>query len=80
MPNDEWLPMETAPTDGTRILVWCSFWNIVRIGAFKDNRYWWGEVPSQPSALSFPGWSRTQYRGWMHLPTPRKEWTDAAPV
>lgn len=66
--NGQWMPIETAPRDGTEIIVWnqtdlhdyCGVW----IGKFMDGHWW----------LKHFGWCGAhRATHWMPLPKPPKE-------
>lgn len=64
----EWQPIETAPRDGTRVIL---AWDGVRVGYFLDNsasiKPWSGwKVPSMET------WPKGQPTHWMPLPEPPK--------
>lgn len=69
--QSEWQPIESAPTDGTLVLLWERTWTAPFVGQ-------WGRLFSQlgwvmrPHA-SLAGDAPTH---WMHLPPPPKEQAD----
>ena len=57
-----WQPIETAPRDGTKVLLWCDKDHTVAVGWTVDDgefAYW--------DSNSVDGWS---YTHWMPLPDP----------
>lgn len=55
----EWRPIETAPKDGTEILVWLS-WGDYEITLWENDRWTWEDrLSSQPEPTH-----------WMPLPPP----------
>lgn len=66
-PTTGWLPIETAPKDGTRVLVWAAPSRRVIIGAFDgSNRV---RAPWRHRAIGGPSiWPRPTH--WRPLPTP----------
>ena len=76
MTAHEWRPIETAPKDGTHVLIWSKPWALCWHG------YWQHEKPpGWPSYLEwFPHWTRTNFcdpkllpTHWMSLPDPPKD-------
>lgn len=56
--SDEWQPIETAPTDGSRVLAWCASWSNALTVQYYGYR--WGAVEGK-----FPF---NQPTHWRHLP------------
>lgn len=65
-PSGQWLPIESAPMDGTKFLAWC-----VETGRQGPDIAWW-----QPNtfATKVGGYFKTRYgwipTHWMPLPEP----------
>lgn len=64
----QWQSISTAPTDGTRILVWYK----LAIVCFKDHRVWWcsNTTRGQPSAMEYDDPRLGCFTHWMPLPQP----------
>ena len=69
----EWLPIATAPRDGTEILVWTGRAVVAAIWMSRDGDYptWW---PSHAGAL----WS-ADVTHWLPLPPPPNAHGEATP-
>lgn len=68
----EWQPIETAPRDGTNILVWWSAEFHCPVVAHYADKY-----ENSGIGWKITGWgnviSRSSPTHWMHLPQPPKE-------
>lgn len=74
---DDWLPIETAPIDGTRILFVSKFHDDVEIAFYQDGHIWSGGFVYQPSAI--PREWKDIAKCWLPLPSvPSKEHGKAA--
>ena len=74
--SGEWQPIETAPRDGTRILLWCNCdkWSRAVIGAFDIQKYHAKPRPYWNYGWLGVGWARQNPpRYWQPLPEPPKE-------
>lgn len=73
----EWLPIETAPRDGTDILVMYMHietqivHNAFYIDDPDDGPAWWSYDKSEVSRIRLDGWMTPTH--WMSLPEPPKE-------
>lgn len=70
----DWQPIETAPKDGTRILLLGKEYGEpkVSIGAYQDNKVWSDESSTTDDGYGWYGhdnWSPTPTH-WMPLPEP----------
>lgn len=66
----QWMPIETAPDDGTAILLFDGHcFRGVCIALLKDSRIWYCQRGMRtPSAREVDGWSDTPFTHWMPLP------------
>lgn len=63
--NNEWMPIDTAPRDGTMILFWRKLGR-VGLGFYRDGHIWTGTVVPLPSAIARE-WEDVATH-WMRLP------------
>ena len=76
IPGSEWRPIETAPRDGTYVLLWTPGFNVPRIGSFRvDDGFSGNESPLwlDDSYDDFScGYASTPLSAthWMPLPPP----------
>ena len=72
--NMEWMPIETAPTDGTKILLWCRDAGCETAEWIAEKREWWEKTSKTTQEIrteiggywsSEIGWDATH---WMPLP------------
>lgn len=56
----QWHPIETAPTDGTRVIYWHKNYEIPIIGFYRDGYIYGGNIMFEPSAIP---------REWHHVAT-----------
>ena len=89
MSEREWMPIETAPKDGSDILLWTSdqvvhqgFWDANTTNFYKSQEGWASYDPDNAKgewiSLSGPDDDRRMYCGmtpthWMSLPSPPKD-------
>ncbi len=81
MSNNEWQPIETAPTDGTGVLLAYTLAEddpmfFVSWGVCEDNGTWWAAqdfivVPARSSCPAIFDYQHPTY--WMPLPEPPNE-------
>jgi hypothetical protein len=57
--GERWTPINTAPTDGTRVLLWTKQWSAAHTGQFYGDK-WGTEIGS----------FKQQPTHWMALPEP----------
>ncbi|MBC6444640.1 MAG: DUF551 domain-containing protein [Alphaproteobacteria bacterium GM202ARS2] len=59
-----WKPIDSAPKDGTRIIVWCDAWNAPSSGCWYGS--WWGVVYELGAFVHQP-------THWQPMPDPPSE-------
>lgn len=62
----QWLPIATAPKDGTRIIYWSKSYQKADIGYYRDGHIWTGTAIYSPSAIPRE-WHHVASH-WMALP------------
>ena len=69
---DGWQPMETAPKDGTRVLLWYEWHDLPVVGDFRHGRWWsvhsLGGNLAHPNGMDWEEVVRPTY--WRPLPAP----------
>lgn len=60
----DWQPIETAPQDGRRVLLWAKQWEAPNTGQFYGEHW---KIDGQLGPFAYPP------THWMPLPTPPKE-------
>lgn len=69
-----WRPAETAPKDGTRILVWTAHGDIELSDWYSISREDFEEVAGgfyrKTMAVACEGWNSNTFTHWMPLPEP----------
>ena len=60
----EWQPIETAPRDGRRVLLWCMAWEAPSTGQFYGHRGW---------GLNCEDFFHYQPTRWRPLPEPPQD-------
>ncbi|MDE2103252.1 MAG: hypothetical protein KGL39_38760 [Patescibacteria group bacterium] len=72
----EWQPIETAPKDGTKILVYTIHGDIEISEWYTVNRYHYepveGDLYRRIEAKRTGGWNSNNFEWWMPLPEPPK--------
>lgn len=70
--EDGWQPIETAPKDGTRVLLWFEWHDLPVVGDFRYGRWW--SVHSLGGNLAYPNgmdWEEVMKPAyWRPLPAP----------
>jgi hypothetical protein len=78
----EWQPIETAPKDGTRLLLWCVHHNAQYADDPVEFSRWAGAVIGSWTNHNGGGWTWSGHAGtpihWMPLPEPPKPDTNSA--
>lgn len=70
--KDGWQPIETAPKDGTHVLLWFEWHDLPVVGDFRYGRWWsvhslGGNLP-RPNGMDWEEVMRPTH--WMPLPLP----------
>ena len=70
--EDGWQPIETAPKDGTRVLLWFEWHDLPVVGDFRHGRWWsvhsLGGNLAHPNGMDWEEVVRPTY--WRPLPAP----------
>lgn len=70
--EDGWQPIETAPKDGTRVLLWYEWHDLPVVGDFRHGRWWsvhsLGGNLAHPNGMDWEEVVRPTY--WRPLPAP----------